>query len=198
MPEEKNSNMNQPAEEESASPQSEAEAQSVSESEEEKDNSKKKKEEKRLKKENAELCEKVAGLEKENKELSDKYMRLAAEYDNFRKRSQKEKEGIYTDAYSDAVGLILPVADNLERALKFSDGASVVDGVKMTLTQLNSAFEKMGITEIETKVFDPNMHNAVMHIEDEAYGENEIVEVFQKGYIRGDKVIRFAMVKVAN
>ena len=164
----------------------------------EKDGSKKKKEEKKLKKENAELCERVASLEKENKELGDKYMRLMAEYDNFRKRSQKEKEGIYSDAYSDALTSILPVADNLERALKFSDGASVTDGVKMTLSQLKSSLEKMGISEIETKVFDPKLHNAVMHIEDEAYGEGEIVEVFQKGYIKGDKVIRFAMVKVAN
>lgn len=164
----------------------------------EKDSSKKKKEDKKLKKENAELAEKIAALENEKKELSDKYMRLMAEYDNFRKRSQKEKEGVYTDAYADALSAILPVADNLERAIKFSDGVSVIDGVKMTLTQLQSSLEKMGISEIETKTFDPNLHNAVMHIEDDAYGEGEIVEVFQKGYIRGDKVIRFAMVKVAN
>lgn len=198
MADEKNINEAAPAEEEPVLTNEAESEQKENDIDSEKDGSKKKKEEKKLKKENAELCERVASLEKENKELGDKYMRLMAEYDNFRKRSQKEKEGIYSDAYSDALTSILPVADNLERALKFSDGASVTDGVKMTLSQLKSSLEKMGISEIETKVFDPKLHNAVMHIEDEAYGEGEIVEVFQKGYIKGDKVIRFAMVKVAN
>lgn len=198
MADEKNTNEAAPAEEEPVLTNEAESEQKENDIDSEKDGSKKKKEEKKLKKENAELCERVASLEKENKELGDKYMRLMAEYDNFRKRSQKEKEGIYSDAYSDALTSILPVADNLERALKFSDGASVTDGVKMTLSQLKSSLEKMGISEIETKVFDPKLHNAVMHIEDEAYGEGEIVEVFQKGYIKGDKVIRFAMVKVAN
>ena len=198
MADEKNINEAAPAEEEPVLTNEAESEQKENDIDSEKDGSKKKKEEKKLKKENAELCERVASLEKENKELGDKYMRLMAEYDNFRKRSQKEKEGIYSDAYSDALTSILPVADNLERALKFSDGASVTDGVKMTLSQLKSSLEKMGISEIETKVFDPKLHNAVMHIEDEAYGEGELVEVFQKGYIKGDKVIRFAMVKVAN
>ncbi len=198
MADEKNTNEAAPAEEEPVLTNEAESEQKENDIDSEKDGSKKKKEEKKLKKENAELCERVASLEKENKELGDKYMRLMAEYDNFRKRSQKEKEGIYSDAYSDALTSILPVADNLERALKFSDGASVTDGVKMTLSQLKSSLEKMGISEIETKVFDPKLHNAVIHIEDEAYGEGEIVEVFQKGYIKGDKVIRFAMVKVAN
>ena len=198
MADEKNINEAAPAEEEPVLTNEAESEQKENDIDSEKDGSKKKKEEKKLKKENAELCERVASLEKENKELGDKYMRLMAEYDNFRKRSQKEKEGIYSDAYSDALTSILPVADNLERALKFSDGASVTDGVKMTLSQLKSSLEKMGISEIETKVFDPKLHNAVIHIEDEAYGEGEIVEVFQKGYIKGDKVIRFAMVKVAN
>ena len=198
MADEKNINEAAPAEEEPVLTNEAESEQKENDIDSEKDGSKKKKEEKKLKKENAELCERVASLEKENKELGDKYMRLMAEYDNFRKRSQKEKEGIYSDAYSDALTSILPVADNLERALKFSDGASVTDGVKMTLSQLKSSLEKMGISEIETKVFDPKLHNAVMHIEDEAYGEGEIVEVFQKGYIKGDKVIRIAKVKVAN
>lgn len=157
-----------------------------------------KKEEKKFKKECAELTEKCEKLEKENKELSDKYLRIVAEYDNFRKRSQKEKESTYSDAYADALKDILPVADNLERAVQFSESDKVIEGVKMTLNQLSSALEKMGVTVIETDTFDPNLHNAVMHVEDESKGENEIVEVFQKGYRRGDRVIRFAMVKVAN
>ena len=157
-----------------------------------------KKDDKKLKKENAELTEKIEKLEKENKEQADKYLRLVAEYDNFRKRSAKEKDSAYSDAYSDALINILPVIDNLERAISFGESSQVVDGVKMTLTQFSAALEKMGVKEIETKTFDPTLHNAVMHVEDEEHGENEIVEVFQKGYIKGDKVIRFAMVKVAN
>ena len=127
-----------------------------------KESGKSKKEDKKLKKENAALTERVEALEKSNKELEDKYLRLVAEYDNFRKRSQKEKEGIYADAYADAIQALLPVVDNLERALQFSDGASVVEGVKMTLSQLEQILDKMGIKVIETKTFDPNLHNAVM------------------------------------
>jgi len=167
---------------------------------EEKGKSKKeeKKEDKKLKKEVAELTEKIEKTEKENKELSDKYLRLIAEYDNFRKRSAKEKESTYSDAYADALTALLPVFDNLERAVQFGESDKVMDGVKMTLTQLAGALEKMGVTVIETEKFDPNLHNAVMHIEDDEHGEGEIVDVFQKGYRRGDKIIRFAMVKVAN
>ena len=168
------------------------------ETEECEDKGKNKKEDKKLKKEVAALSEKVEKAEKENKELSDKYLRLIAEYDNFRKRSAKEKESTYSDAYADALGILLPVFDNLERAVQFGDSDKVVDGVKMTLTQFAGALEKMGVTVIETEKFDPNLHNAVMHIEDDEHGEGEIVDVFQKGYRRGDKIIRFAMVKVAN
>jgi len=163
-----------------------------------KETHKSKKEEKKLKKENAELTEELNKLKYDHKDLGDKYLRLIAEYDNFRKRSQKERETIYADAYTDVLVNILPVIDNLERALMFGESGQVVDGVKMTLAQFNTALEKLGIKQIETKTFDPKLHNAVMHVDDEAYGENEIVEVFQKGYIKGDKVIRFAMVKVAN
>lgn len=157
-----------------------------------------KKSEKKYKKECMELRDKLAGAEKSLAENADKYLRLFAEYDNFRKRSAKEKEGIYADAYTDALKAILPVIDNLERALQFSEGDKVVEGVKMTLNQFSAALEKMGVEEIPTETFDPNVHNAVMHIEDESCGEGQIVEVFQKGYRKGDKVIRFAMVKVAN
>ena len=153
---------------------------------------------KKAKKENAELKEKLTAAETEIAEQKDKYLRLLAEYDNFRRRSQKEKEGIYADAYGEALKALLPVADNLELAVRYSEGDKVVEGVKMVLNQLHDALSKMGIEEIETKTFDPNVHNAVMHVEDDAFGEGEIVEVFQKGYRKGDKIIRYAMVKVAN
>lgn len=131
-------------------------------------------------------------------EMNDKYVRMLAEYDNFRRRSQKEREGVYNDAYVDAVSEILPIIDNLELAAKYSDAESVSKGVQMILKSCGDTFEKIGIKEIDSKTFDPNFHNAVMHVEDDAYGEGEIVEVLQKGYIKGDKVIRYAMVKVAN
>lgn len=153
---------------------------------------------KKAKKEVAELKEKLAAAENEIAEQKDKYLRLMAEYENFRRRSQKEKEGIYSDAYAEALKALLPVADNLELAVRYSEGDKVIEGVKMVLSQLSDALTKMGIEVIETKTFDPNVHNAVMHVEDEGYGEGEIVEVFQKGYRKGDKIIRYAMVKVAN
>lgn len=157
-----------------------------------------KKSEKKYKKECAELRQKLENAEKASKEASDKYLRLVAEYDNFRKRSAKEKEGIYADAYTDALKAILPVIDNLERAVAFTEGEKVIEGVKMTLNQFSAALEKMGVEEIPAETFDPNVHNAVMHVQDESLGEGQIVEVFQKGYRKGDKIIRFAMVKVAN
>ncbi len=156
------------------------------------------KNDKKTKKELAEYKEKCEVLEKSLAEQQDKYLRLVAEYDNFRRRSQKEKESIYTDAYTDALKALLPVADNLELAVKYSEGDKVVEGVKMTLSQLAAALEKMGVEVIPTEIFDPNVHNAVMHIEDEQYGEGAIVDVLQKGYRKGDKIIRFAMVTVAN
>ncbi|MBE6599888.1 MAG: nucleotide exchange factor GrpE [Ruminococcaceae bacterium] len=152
---------------------------------------KKTKEEKRLE----------AELEKLQGELAaetDKYMRMLAEYDNFRRRTAKEREGIYADAYADAVTELLPIIDNLERAAMFSDAESVGKGVQMTLAAVREVLAKIGVTEIENETFDPNFHNAVMHVEDEAYGEGAIVEVLQKGYKKGDKIIRYSMVKVAN
>ena len=156
---------------------------------------------KKAKKADAELAELQKKLEKAQAELdecNDKYMRMMAEYDNFRKRSAKEKEGIYADAYSDCIGNILPILDNLERASKSDNLEAVKKGLEMTAKAFEDAMQKMGVTEVETKTFDPNLHNAVMHVEDDQYGESEIVEVFQKGYCKGDKVIRYAMVKVAN
>lgn len=130
----------------------------------------------------------------------DKYLRLAAEYDNFRRRSAKEKENLYADAYADALAAFLPVIDNLERAVQFADGESVAKGVAMTLKGMNDTLERLGITEIEAagKPFDPEVHNAVLHVEDEALGESVVAEVLQKGYRKGDRVLRYAMVKVAN
>ena len=160
-----------------------------------------KSEKKKLKKLEAELAEaekKLAAAEEATKACEDKYLRMMAEYDNFRKRSAKEREGAYTDAYADCIANILPILDNLERASHSDNLEAVKKGLEMTAKAFDDALSKMGITEIETKTFDPNLHNAVMHVEDEALGESEIVEVFQKGYVKGDKVIRYAMVKVAN
>ena len=142
--------------------------------------------------------DKIEELEKKNYDLNDTYLRVVAEYDNFRKRSLKERDGIYADAYIDAVKEILPIIDNMERAEAYLNDDASSEGVKMIMNSVRQALEKMGVSEIETKAFDPNYHNAVMHIDDESYGENEIIEVFQKGYKKGDKVIRYAMVKVAN
>ena len=144
-----------------------------------------------------------AELEKKEKELAeanDKYMRLFAEYDNFRKRSAKERETVYSDAYTDALTSILPVLDNLERAEGCTDAEGLSKGLELTLKSFRETLEKMGVTEIEAmgKTFDPNLHNAVFHVEDENFGESEIVEVLMKGYTKGDKVIRYSMVKVAN
>ena len=152
------------------------------------------------KREIAALREKVSELEKAVSEEKEKYLRMLAEYDNFRKRSQREREGIYTDAVSDVVGQILPIADNLERAGKYADGEKVAEGLRLTMNALNECLTKLGVTAFGAPgdTFDPNLHNAIMHEEDESRGEGEIVEVFQPGYKRGDKIIRYAMVKVAN
>lgn len=135
------------------------------------------------------------------KEKEDQFLRLAAEYDNFRRRSQKEKESIWADAKAETALAFLPVYDNLERALKQETAdAAYAKGVEMTMTGLREVLSKLGIEEIPalSQPFDPNLHNAVMHTEDPDAGENTIVEVFQTGFQAGDKVIRFAMVKVAN
>ena len=131
----------------------------------------------------------------------DSYLRLAADYDNFRKRSQKEKEQSYGNGKADAIEKLLPVYDNLERALnQDTEDAAYKKGVEMTMTQLVSIFEGLGV-EIFGAVgdaFDPNIHNAVMHTEDESVAENTITQVFQKGFKLGEKIVRFAMVQVAN
>ncbi len=133
--------------------------------------------------------------------LNDKYLRICAEYDNFRKRSQKEKEALYKDVKAETLKNFLPVYDNLLRALaQPTEDAAYAKGVEMIMAQFNTTMEKLGVEKIESlgQTFDPAFHNAVMHVDDEEKGENEIVEVFQEGFKMGDKVIRFAMVKVAN
>lgn len=141
-------------------------------------------------------------LKEELGQKTEQYLRLAAEYDNFRKRSVREKECAYTDAKMDTVKELLPVVDNLERALAGdeSDAANYKKGVEMTLEQLEKTLVKLGIEAFgeSGEDFDPTLHNAVMHVEDEAFEEQKIAEVFQKGYRLGDKVIREAVVKVAN
>ena len=157
------------------------------------------KDKKRLKKAEAE----IESLKLQISEEQEKYMRLYAEYDNFRRRSAKEREGVYADAYCDALEQILPVIDNLERAVQYTGTdpeSPMAKGIELTVKSCVEALNKMGVYEIEAlgKQFDPNFHNAVMHIDDDSFGENEIVEVFMKGYVKGDKVLRFSMVKVAN
>ena len=131
----------------------------------------------------------------------DSHLRLAAEYDNFRKRSQKEKEALYTDVKAETVGKFLPVFDNLLRAMQQETADEAYKkGVEMTMAGLREVMTKMGVEEYGEvgDVFDPALHNAVMHTDDEAFADNTIAEVFQKGFKLGEKIIRFAMVKVAN
>ena len=145
--------------------------------------------------------EQMEQLAKVLAEANDKYLRLAAEYDNYRKRTAREKEHVYSDARADTVKLFLAVLDNLERGVQqFEEGDPHRQGMELICKQFMEVLGQMGVTEIPAlgQPFDPEKHNAVMHAEDESVGENTIVEVFQKGFMIGDKVLRFAMVKVAN
>ena len=139
---------------------------------------------------------------KQYDDLNDKFVRLAAEYDNFRKRSAREREAAHSDAVSHAVKALLPTYDNLERALKVeTSDAEYKKGVEMTMTQLIDSLKSIGVEKITADIgteFDPNFHNAVMHIENEELGENVIAEIFQQGFKIGDKVIPHTMVQVAN
>ena len=145
--------------------------------------------------------DKIAELEAALASEHDKYLRLAAEYDNYRKRSLKERDALRGDIRSGTISELLPIYDNLARALaaECSDEA-FYKGVELTMTQLKSIFESMGVTEIPAvgETFDPAVHNAIMHIEDDKYESGIIVQEFQKGFKLGDKVIRFSMVQVAN
>ena len=147
------------------------------------------------------LLTELESLKDQVAQQEDKYLRLAAEYDNYRRRTAKEKDSIWNDAKADAAVAFLPVYDNLERALKQETADEAYKkGVEMTMTGLKDILSKLGVEEIPAlgQPFDPALHNAVMHVEDENAGENTVVEVFQSGFRLGDKVIRFAMVKVAN
>ncbi|MBE6064623.1 MAG: nucleotide exchange factor GrpE [Clostridium cochlearium] len=148
----------------------------------------------------SELKDENEKLNNEVEALKDRLLRISGEYDNYRKRTDKEKESLYVEACEDVLKEMLPVLDNLERAiLAKGDIEDLKKGVDMTLKQFEDSFKKLGVEEISTENgFDPNLHNAVMHVEDSQYGEKEIVEVFLKGYKKGDKVIRHSMVKVAN
>ncbi|MGL4452522.1 MAG: nucleotide exchange factor GrpE [Sarcina sp.] len=154
-----------------------------------------------LRKELMVLRDKQQKIENENEAYKERLTRVAAEYENYRKRTEKEKERIYTDACEDVLKNMLPVLDNLERAIAVQDTSveALKVGVDMTIKQFIDALNKLGVEEIEIENgFNPNLHQAVMHIQDENFDANSIAEVFQKGYKKGDKVIRFTMVKVAN
>ncbi len=173
----------------------------VSESTESNEESLKEDELKDLKKEFMLFKDKSKRMENELEAYKDRLLRLSAEYENYRKRTEKEKERIYTDACEDVLVKMLPVLDNLERAVSVENSSveAYKTGVEMTIKQFIDALEKLGVEEIETENgFDPNLHQAVMHIQDENFDANQVAEVFQKGYKKGDKVIRFTMVKVAN
>ena len=145
---------------------------------------------------------KAAKADKADKAAEDdRYLRLAAEYDNYRKRSARERESIYSDVRADTVTKFLPVYDNLARALEQSTADEAYrKGVELIMTQFKDILSRLGVTEIEAmgQQFDPGLHNAVMRGEDETKGANEIVQELQKGFKLGDKVIRYAMVKVVN
>ena len=146
------------------------------------------------------LKKKLTEAETALADKTEQCLRIAAEYENYRKRTAKERENVFTDAYAEALTALFPVIDNLERAAAYADGENVAKGVALTLKSVKETLDKLGVTEIEAegKPFDPQLHNAVMHIEDPALGEGVVAEVLQKGYCRGDRVLRYAMVKVAN
>ena len=154
----------------------------------------------KIKKQDKKLLAEIEELKAKIAEYDDKYLRMAAEYDNFRRRSREEKDAIYEVAVADTVNELLPIIDNLDRAAGFTEGDKVLEGLVLTAKATKTAFEKLGVEEFGAPgdTFDPNLHNAVLHVEDEAYGDGEIVEVFQKGYKKGKHIIRFAMVKTAN
>ena len=147
------------------------------------------------------LKEDLAKLQEELEEAKARYMRMAAEYDNYKKRTAREMDSRYADAKLDVLKALLPVLDNFERGLEAECADSAYkEGVELIFKQFQDLLAQQGVTEIEAvgQPFDPNLHNAVMHIEDESLGENTVAEVFMKGYKQGDKVLRHSMVRVAN
>ena len=165
------------------------------------------KEKKHLKKKVSELEAKLGAAESEAEkfkaalaEKDDKYLRLLAEFDNYKKRTAKEAEQRYSSAYEDAVEALLPVFDNIERAADYAADESSKNGLLLIISNFKEVLSKMGVEQFGAPgdEFDPAKHNAVMHVEDENLGENVLAEVFMKGYKKGDKIIRYATVKVAN
>ena len=146
------------------------------------------------------LTAEIEELKAKLAECEDKHLRMAAEYENFRRRSREEKDAIYEMAMADTVKEFLPIIDNLDRATGFTEGDKILEGLVLISKATASVFDKLGVEEYGKvgETFDPNIHNAVFHIDDESFGEGEIVEVFQKGYKKGKHIIRFAMVKTAN
>lgn len=166
-----------------------------------------KKEKKHLKKKISELESKLAAASAEAEKLKsalsekdDKYLRLLAEFDNYKKRTAKEVEAKYSAAYEDAIKELLPVFDNIERAAEYAADESSKSGLLLIISNFREVLSKMGVEQFGAPgdEFDPAIHNAVMHVEDENLGENVLAEVFMKGYKKGDKIIRYATVKVAN
>lgn len=159
-----------------------------------------KKEEKKFKSKCAALEKELGEIKKALDEAKDSHLRVAAEYDNFRKRSQREKDAIYSDAVADTVRELLPLFDNLDLASGYVGGENVGEGLALILKTVPDILSKLHVEAFGEKgeKFDPNFHDAMMHEENEEYGEGEIVEVFRKGYKTGDKIIRHALVKVAN
>ena len=146
-------------------------------------------------------AEALEACEAEKKKLEDRYLRLMAEYDNYRRRTQKERENIYPDAVADTLKELLPVLDNLQRALDTPCAdENYITGIQMIRTGLEEFLKKMGVETFGKagEPFDPNLHNAVMHIEDENLEKNVVAQVFQSGYRRGDRILRHAMVQQAN
>ena len=152
--------------------------------------------------EKTEVKDPLTAAQEEIEQLKDKYLRSVAEFDNYRKRTAKEKESLYADAKIDTIKALLGVYDNLERGLaQYGDEESPHrKGLEMVFNQFKESLKKLGVETMDAagKPFDPEKHNAVMHVEDENYGENTVVEVLQQGFTLGDKVLRFAIVKVAN
>ena len=190
-------------EKEQTTPETEAEVKeetkAAPEAEQKPDKKAEKKSEKAEKK--SEKAPTKKSLEEELAAERDKYLRLLAEYDNFRRRSAKERENIYTDVRCETLKKFLPVYDSLSRALaQTPEDDACRKGLEMIMTQYEKSLAQLGVVMIEAvgQPFDANLHNAVMHIEDENYGENVIVEEFEKGFKIGDKILRYSMVKVAN
>ena len=185
---------------EQTAPEAEKKEEQAAEEEKTDKKSKKKKEKTyTLTREQMEAAELAA---KQLESVKDQFVRLTAEYDNYRKRTTKEKDNIYQDAKADTIKEFLAVYDNLERAMATEGGEDSPHkkGLEMIFHQYQEILKKLGVTEIEAKgqPFDPEKHNAVMHIDDESLGENVVAQVFQAGFMLGDKVIRHAIVQVAN